>query len=320
MLGVVMLIGATDTGKTTLSRLILQDALDAGITAAFIDGDIGVPVVGPPACVGLRTVKSEDDLADLSRADELRFVGSTSPQGVILPYVVSVAALVDIAHSEAELVVLDTTGEVSGVVGQTIVYHLMELCKPTLVIAMHRGQEMDPITGMLRRFLSARVAMANPPPGMVVPTPTQRRQARVDTFAAALAPPLQRWRVQTSVFAPTLAGSVRPLTSRRDAGGRPGRQGSLPWAGSPRIRRWCCPRGHSPRGGHPRASPRFHALGSRHLRYQQGSAASAHLRRLRRIHASRQSTRILKARARLDRGDGAEIGRGTSRPSPPASP
>lgn len=204
MLGVVMLIGATDTGKTTLGRLILQDALDADISAAFIDGDIGVPVVGPPACVGLRTVKSEDDLADLNRADELRFVGSTSPQGVILPYVVSVAALVDIAHSEAELVVLDTTGEVSGVVGQTIVYHLMELCKPTLVIAMHRGQEMDPITGMLRRFLSARVAMANPPPGMVVPTPTQRRQARVDTFAAALAPPLQRWRVQTSVFAPTL--------------------------------------------------------------------------------------------------------------------
>ena len=204
MPGVVMLIGAVDTGKTTLGRLILEDALEAGVSAAYVDGDIGVPMVGPPACVGLRKVKAAEDLEDMSTADELRFVGSTSPQGVILPYVVSVAALVDIARSEAELVILDTTGEVSGVVGQTIVYHLMELCKPTLVIAMHRGQEMDPITGMLRRFLSARVAMANPPPGMVVPTPTERRQARVDAFAAALTPPLQRWRVQTSVFAPTL--------------------------------------------------------------------------------------------------------------------
>lgn len=202
--GVVMLIGAVDTGKTTLGRLILEDALDSGMAAAYVDGDIGVPMVGPPACVGLRKVKSAEDLVDMGTADELRFVGSTSPQGVILPYVVSVAALVDIARSEAELVILDTTGEVSGVVGQTIVYHLMELCKPTLVIAMHRGQEMDPITGMLRRFLSARVAMANPPPGMVVPTPTERRLARVEAFATALPPPLQRWRVQTSVFAPTL--------------------------------------------------------------------------------------------------------------------
>lgn len=204
MPGVVMLIGAVDTGKTTLGRLILEDALDSGVSAAYVDGDIGVPIVGPPACVGLRKVKAAEDLDDMSTADELRFVGSTSPQGVILPYVVSVAALVDIARGEAEVVILDTTGEVSGVVGQTIVYHLMELCKPTLVIAMHRGQEMDPITGMLRRFLSARVAMANPPPGMVLPTPTERRQARVEAFAAALAPPLQRWRVQTSVFAPTL--------------------------------------------------------------------------------------------------------------------
>lgn len=204
MPGVVMLIGAVDTGKTTLGRLILEDALDSGVSAAYVDGDIGVPMVGPPACVGLRKVKAAEDLDDMSTADELRFVGSTSPQGVILPYVVSVAALVDIARGEAEVVILDTTGEVSGVVGQTIVYHLMELCKPTLVIAMHRGQEMDPITGMLRRFLSARVAMANPPPGMVLPTPTERRQARVEAFAAALAPPLQRWRVQTSVFAPTL--------------------------------------------------------------------------------------------------------------------
>ena len=172
--------------------------------AAFIDGDIGVPVVGPPACVGLRTVKSEDDLADLSRADELRFVGSTSPQGVILPYVVSVATLVDIAHSEAELVVLDTTGEVSGVVGQTIVYHLMELCKPTLVIAMHRGQEMDPITGMLRALPLGPGGDGQSASWHGGSHPDPQRRQQVDTFAAALAPPLQRWRVQTSVFAPTL--------------------------------------------------------------------------------------------------------------------
>jgi hypothetical protein len=57
---------------------------------------------------------------------------------------------------------------------------------------------------MLRRFLSARIAVTDPLPGVVAPPPTERHAKRVAAFAEALAPPLQRWRVQTTVFAPTL--------------------------------------------------------------------------------------------------------------------
>jgi len=202
--GVVMLIGAPDTGKTTLGRLLIGDALDSGMTAAYIDGDVAASTVGPPACAGLKWVKSTDDLAALALADELRFVGSTEPQGVVLPHVVSVSSLVDIARRSADLVVLDTTGVVSGVVGQTLKYHLMELCQPSLVIAMHRGEELEPIVGMLRRFLSARVAAVEPLPDVVPLSPVERYEQRTAAFALALADPLQRWRVQTTVFAPTL--------------------------------------------------------------------------------------------------------------------
>lgn len=58
--GVVMLIGAPDTGKTTLGQLLVADALDAGMTAAYIDGDVAASTVGPPACAGLKWVKSPD--------------------------------------------------------------------------------------------------------------------------------------------------------------------------------------------------------------------------------------------------------------------
>lgn len=202
--GVVMLIGAPDTGKTTLGRLLIGDALAAGMTAAFVDGDVAAATVGPPACAGLKWVKSQEDLADLSAADEIRFVGSTEPQGVVLSHVVAVSSLVEMARRNAEFVVLDTSGLVSGVVGQTLKYHLMELCQPSLVIAMHRGSELEPIVGMLRRFLSARVATAEPLPDMVPLPPVERYEQRKAAFAAAFEEPLPRWRVQTTVFAPTL--------------------------------------------------------------------------------------------------------------------
>ena len=203
-MGVVMIVGAADTGKTTLAKLLMADALGAGKSVALVDADLSRSTVGPPACVGLKWVRSPDDFTALDEADELRFVGSTQPQGVVLPHVVAAAALVDVARTGADFVVLDTTGVVSGVVGQTIKYHLMELCAPSLVIAMQRGREMEPTIGMLERFLNARVARSAPHSDLVPQGPVEQRAARIDAFRRALAPPLPRWRVQPSVFAPTL--------------------------------------------------------------------------------------------------------------------
>jgi polynucleotide 5'-hydroxyl-kinase GRC3/NOL9 len=202
--GVVMLIGAADTGKTTLAKFLLADAIGAGLSAAFVDADVGVSTVGPPACVGLKWIRSPDDFGSLADADDLRFVGSTQPQGVVLPHVVAAASLVEVARSAVDTVVLDTTSVVSGVVGQTLKYHLMELCAPNLVIALQRGSELEPTIGMLQRFLGARVARAEIPPGIEPLGPVEQRSQRISAFAAALAPPLARWRAQPAVFAPTL--------------------------------------------------------------------------------------------------------------------
>jgi polynucleotide 5'-kinase involved in rRNA processing len=202
--GVVMLIGAPDTGKTTLSKLLIADALSAGRKVAFVDGDVGVPTVGPPACVGLKWIRSRDDLAALAHEDDLRFVGSLQPDGAVLQHVVASADLVGVARREADFIVLDTTGAVSGVVSQTLDYHLMELCNPAVVIAMQRGSELEPTVGMLKRFLGARVARAQPPADLVPAGPVEARERRITAFREALRAPLQQWRIQPTVFAPTL--------------------------------------------------------------------------------------------------------------------
>jgi len=202
--GVVMLIGAAETGKTTLSKLLILDALDAGLSVAFVDGDVASTIAGPPACVGVKYIETPADLDPHVPPAEMRFVGSISPQGVVLPHVVAVARLVEAARSQADLVIVDTTSVVGGVVGQTLKYHLWELTQPDLGIALQRGEELEPIIGMLRRFLSAKITTAEPPNDATPPSPMERQMRQSDAFRHALAAPLPRWRVQTTVFAPTL--------------------------------------------------------------------------------------------------------------------
>jgi len=202
--GVVMLIGAAETGKTTLSKLLILDALDAGFSVAFVDGDVASTIAGPPACVGLKYIESPADLDPEAPPAEMRFVGSISPQGVVLPHVVAVARLVEAARAQADLVIVDTTSVVGGVVGQTLKYHLWELTQPDLGIALQRGEELEPIIGMLRRFLSAKITTAEPPNDATPPSPMERQMRQSDALRQALAAPLPRWRVQTTVFAPTL--------------------------------------------------------------------------------------------------------------------
>ena len=154
--------------------------------------------------MGLKIIRTLDDLDHLDTPDELRFVGSTEPNGVVLPHVVGVASLVMTARAEADLILLDTASVVSGVVGQTLKYHLAELTDPVLVIALQHGNELDPVVSMLRRFLSVRIAEAQPPSDQMPMSPVELNLARAESFRKELSDSPPRWRVQTTVFAPTL--------------------------------------------------------------------------------------------------------------------
>lgn len=206
--GVVMLLGGIDTGKTTLARRIIHAALEAGRRVAYVDADIGNTTVGPPACVGLKLLRSRADLDDLETADRLHFVGAIVPDRHVLQEVVATAVLTQEARQWAEVVVVDTTGTVSGVTGETLKYHKMELCRPDRVVALQRGGEMEPIVGMLRRFFSAEVLTLATEPDVHPTSPDERAARRTARFKLAFGSPLERWRVRPTVFAPTLPAGL----------------------------------------------------------------------------------------------------------------
>jgi polynucleotide 5'-kinase involved in rRNA processing len=202
---VVMLLGALDTGKTTMARRIAQYAAEQGRIVGMVDADVDNSTIGPPTCVGLRLVRDLSDLDHMSAADALHFVGTLSPSRLVLQQVIATASMVERAkEGGAHLVIIDTTATVSGVAGETLKYHKMELCRPERVVALQRGSEMEPIVGMLNRFFSIEVEVLPAEPEVTVRSPDERAARRAEGLAAAFAGPLERWRVRPTVFAPTL--------------------------------------------------------------------------------------------------------------------
>ncbi len=202
--GVTMLIGGLDTGKTTVAVDAVNHALASGHTPVLVDADIGISSVGPPACVGIRVFESPDDLETMHVPDGLHFVGSITAAKLVLQQVVATAVMVERARNLGDVIIVDTTAVASGVSGETLKYHKVELCRPDRVIALQRGEEMEPVVGMLRRFLDLEVVTAPTDPGLNPLGPDERAHKRIEAFARALQPPLERWKVRPTVFAPTL--------------------------------------------------------------------------------------------------------------------
>lgn len=202
--GVTMLIGGLDTGKTTVALDAVRHALASGRRPVLVDADVGISTVGPPACVGLKVFREEEDLERINQPDGLHFVGAMSSARLVLQQVVATAVMVEQARSHGDVIIIDTTAVAAGVSGETLKYHKAELCRPDRVIALQRGEEMEPVVGMLRRFLDLEVVTAPTDPSLTPLGPDERAQMRADAFARALQPPLERWKVRPTVFAPTL--------------------------------------------------------------------------------------------------------------------
>jgi polynucleotide 5'-hydroxyl-kinase GRC3/NOL9 len=203
----VVLVGGLDTGKSSLSRNLLSAAVETGRPAALLDADVGQKTVGPPASITLKMVRSAADLEPerIVVADAMSFVGSTSAQDHLLPVVAGVARLHRRAKDEgADLIVVDTSGLVSGITGQVLKYHKVELLEPDLVVGLQRGEELLPLLGVIQRFFATQVVPLGVHPDVVPTTVDRRADNRERAMRAYFSGELHRFRVKPTVFMPAL--------------------------------------------------------------------------------------------------------------------
>jgi polynucleotide 5'-hydroxyl-kinase GRC3/NOL9 len=187
--------------------MLLRAGVDAGRPSAFVDADVGQKTVGPPATISLKAVRSVGDLEPdaLATADALSFVGSTSPQGHLLPVVTGVVALAQRARDGgSDLVVVDSGGLVSGISGQILKYHKVEMLRPDLVVGLQRGEELQPLLGVIQRFFSTEVVSLGVHPDVMPTSVEQRAENREAAMRRYFSAELHRWRVKPTVFMPAL--------------------------------------------------------------------------------------------------------------------
>lgn len=205
--GLVFMLGGLDTGKTTFALELLRRAAGAGIASALVDADIEQSTVGPPTTVGLRWITDADQITrgSLRVADALGFVGSLNPREHLLPLVTATAKLVRRAREAgSRLIVVDTTGFVAGIYGQTLKFFKMDAVRPDLVIAFERGGELESLVGMAQRFTPAVVIEVDAADQFASRSAEERVRFREEQFAAYFAEGSSRWRVKPTVFMPSL--------------------------------------------------------------------------------------------------------------------
>lgn len=205
--GVVFLMGALNTGKSTFAVELLRRANQRGIAAALVDSDIEQSSVGPPTTVGLKLTSGMEELGreTLRTADALAFVGSLSPREHLMPLVLGTAKLVERAREAGcSLIVVDSTGFVAGIYGQTLKFFKMDAVRPDFVVAFERGGELEPLVGMAQRFTPAEVIELDAPGEFDGRSAEDRVAFREEQFASYFASGSSRWRVKPTVFMPTL--------------------------------------------------------------------------------------------------------------------
>lgn len=176
--GLVMLIGAPDTGKTTLTTLLLHQALQSGAETIVIDADVGQSEIGPPTTVSLGLLtKPFEGIASIKPAASA-FVGATSPAFRTVEYLIALHQMVRHARRQGpHLIVVDTGGLVLGAVGRRLKRAEIDLLQPDQLAVLQRAGECEPIM-VGRRYASTPVTHRLPVPAGIKPKSNELRASR----------------------------------------------------------------------------------------------------------------------------------------------
>ena len=160
----VVLVGPTDSGKSTFARLLVAYAARQGRLAIFVDTDVGQGVLAPPGGVGAVSVQEKDlgvvngFFKDDNRKDVLQyFYGHTSPGENVEAFKWTVGRVFDTVKQrqdkdkvvKASGVVVNTCGWVDKGTGYNLTKHIITKANATMVLVM--GD--DRLLNMLKKDL-----------------------------------------------------------------------------------------------------------------------------------------------------------------------
>ncbi len=149
---VAIVLGATDSGKTSFCTYIVNRLLNEKKNVAILDGDLGQSDIGPPCTVAYTLpAKPLTDLFNL-KAKNASFIGATSPNGATDKVIESLALLKEEAlSSNPDFVIVNTDGWFEGEEAVKYKVQLVSKINPNIVFCIQKNNELAPILGTLEK-------------------------------------------------------------------------------------------------------------------------------------------------------------------------
>jgi polynucleotide 5'-hydroxyl-kinase GRC3/NOL9 len=106
----ILLIGDTDTGKSSLATFIVNLALKKNLKPAVIDADMGQGDLAPPTAIGGTII--ENPITDLRSLDAqfYEFIGNTSPVGFEDVTINAIKQIVKKIATDSDICIINTDG------------------------------------------------------------------------------------------------------------------------------------------------------------------------------------------------------------------
>jgi polynucleotide 5'-hydroxyl-kinase GRC3/NOL9 len=179
--GAALIIGETDSGKSTLIRYLIKRLISASVTVSLVDSDIGQSALGLPGTICMKSLRDEKDLAAF-RFEKMSFLGTTSPARVIPMMIGTVKKMVDVCKKTSEITLVDTTGLVSGSPGKALKTGKIKAVEPENIIAVTHNNELDHILNSVAGLHIYRIKTAKAAKTRNRTIRIRYRQARLEDY------------------------------------------------------------------------------------------------------------------------------------------
>lgn len=146
--GTAIIIGATDSGKSTLSKYLIRKFAPQDLRVCFIDSDVGQSSLCLPGTISMRTFHDETDI-DNFRFERFSFIGAINPAKKIALIIDTVKRFTESCRKSSDITLIDTSGLVDGKIGEALKIGKIGAVRPEHIVAVQRGDELEHILRLI---------------------------------------------------------------------------------------------------------------------------------------------------------------------------
>jgi len=176
----IVIIGGVDTGKSTMTVLLANLAIEKGLKPAVIDGDVGQADIGPPCFITLSYPENQILWMRELKPIAMKFVGDIKPQHHISDIIYKIRDLTEKAlNDHREPIIIDTDGWLNDEHALNYKYRLVAEIKPDALIVTSEESGL-----LFKRFenIGIKVYVSRAPANRRARSREERRMLRRDKY------------------------------------------------------------------------------------------------------------------------------------------